>query len=60
MNNNFKRLSNISHQFKGSSSSLKIKEIFELARTFETYALAKDINDYELTFLEMKKLTSAI
>jgi len=59
VNTDFKELSKISHQLKGTSGSLKIKEIFELARTLETSALAKDKSDCELTFLEMKKLSSA-
>ena len=54
VNNDFKELCKISHQLKGSSGSLKIKEIFELARTLETSALAKDKSDCELTFLKMK------
>ena len=58
-NTDFKELSKISHQLKGTSGSLKIKEIFELARTLETSALTKDKNDCELTYLEMKKLSSA-
>ena len=58
MNNDFKKLSEISHQLKGSSGSLKIKEIFELASSLETSALAEDKSDCELTFLEMKRLFS--
>jgi len=54
VNNDFKELCKISHQLKGSSGSLKIKEIFELARTLETSALADDKKNCELTFLEMK------
>jgi|GEM_PF-4965186 len=57
VNNDFKEISKITHQLKGSSGSLKIKEIFELARTLETSALAKDKSNCELTFLEIKKLT---
>ena len=53
-NNDFNELCKISHQLKGSSGSLKINEIFELARTLETSALAKDKSDCELTFLKMK------
>ncbi|HEY8911447.1 MAG TPA: Hpt domain-containing protein [Desulfosporosinus sp.] len=59
VNNDFKELSKISHQLKGSSGSLKIKEIFELAKKLETFALAEDKSDCELTFLEMKKLSNA-
>ena len=59
VNTDFKELSKISHQLKGTSGSLKIKEIFELARTLETSALAKDKSNCKLTFLEMKKLSSA-
>jgi CheY-like chemotaxis protein len=56
VSNDFKELSKISHQLKGSSGSLKIKEIFELAKTLEASALAKDKGNCELTFLEIKKL----
>ena len=56
VNNDFKEISKISHQLKGSSGSIKIKEIFELAKTLETSALAKDKGNCELTFLEIKKL----
>ena len=59
VNTDFKELSQISHQLKGSSGSLKIEEIFRLARGLETSALAKDKRDCELTFLEIKKLLSA-
>ena len=59
VNTDFKELGRISHQLKGSSGSLKILEMFELARTLEISALAKDKSDCELTFLEMKKLSSA-
>ena len=52
--NDFKELCKISHQLKGSSGNLKIKEIFELARTLETSARAEDKSDCELIFLEMK------
>src|SRR5680860_92066 len=54
VNNDYKELCKISHQLKGSSGSLKIKEIFELARTLETSALVKDKSDCELMFLEIK------
>jgi len=54
VNNDFKELCKISHQLKGSSGNLKIKEILELARTLEISALAKDKSNCELTFLEMK------
>jgi len=56
VNNDFKELSKISHQLKGSSGSIKIKEIYELAKTLETSALAKDKGNCELTLLEIKKL----
>src|SRR5665648_753952 len=54
VNNDLKELCKISHQLKGSSGNLKIMEIFELARTLEISALAKDKSNCELTFLEMK------
>ena len=54
VNNDFKELCKISHQLKGSSGNLKIKEIFELAKMLETSALTKDKSDCELTFLKMK------
>jgi len=50
----FKELCKISHQLKGSSGNLKIKKIFDLARTLETSARAEDKSDCELIFLEMK------
>ncbi|MDR3602288.1 MAG: response regulator [Desulfosporosinus sp.] len=55
VNNDFKVLCEISHQLKGSSGNLKIIEIFELARTLEISALAKDKSNCKLTFLEMEK-----
>jgi len=55
----FKELGQISHQLKGSSGSLKVEEIFKLARVLETSALAKDKRDCEQTYLEIKKLLHA-
>ncbi|HZK56360.1 MAG TPA: response regulator, partial [Desulfosporosinus sp.] len=53
-NTDYKKLGNISHQLKGTSGSLQINEIFELARALEIAAQAKDENDCELKFLQIK------
>lgn len=56
VNNDFKELSRFSHQLKGSSGNLRIKEICELAMQLETSALEKDKSNCERMFLEMKKI----
>ena len=59
VNNDFKELCKISHQLKGTSGTLKIKDIFELARTLETSALAKDQKRLRTNIFKNERLFSA-
>jgi two-component system, sensor histidine kinase and response regulator len=41
LNNDFENLANLAHKLKGSSGTLNINELYELARTHEQHAIHK-------------------
>jgi len=55
-NNEFEKLSRFSHEIKGSSGNLRIKEIYELSMELEQAALVQDKDICEMIFGKMKKL----
>ena len=55
-NNEFEKLSRFSHQMKGSSGNLRIKEIYELSMELEQAAVVQDKDICEMIFGKMKKL----
>ncbi len=56
VDNDFEKLRNLSHQLKGSSSNLRITEIYELVMKLEVAALEENPVICERIFLEIKNI----
>ena len=57
-NNDYKNIRELAHQLKGSSGTLRIEKIQNLAYDLEKSALNEDINNCKRLFLEIRSLFS--
>jgi len=56
MNNDFEKMERVTHQLKGSSGTLRINSIYELAIQLEEAATKHEKNECERLFAEIQKL----
>jgi len=55
-NNDFKKLAKLTHELKGSSGTLRINSIYELAIKLEEAAIKQEIDECARIFIQIKKL----